>query len=956
MKRESDQIDDDTPVYNSRIINTSIEYIRKHFPELEIWSLLDYAGIKDHELDDPGHWLSQRQIDRFQEICERKLDGRSNAREAGRYIASAEAIGPFRRYLLGLLNPSRAYLLIGKLYSSMSRGAKVTARKLGSSKVEIVCVPMPGINEKVYQCENRIGYFEAVAKFYTKNYAKVEHSSCIYKGDECCRYVISWKSPPYMIWKQIRNYSIPLCSLISLISLFFLPLSVWLFIITIFSLFIVTLSFLSKHLETEELNLSIRNEGKSAESHLIQINKNYENALLFNEIGKAMGGGTNTSEFLRQVSALLEKHLDFDRGMILLADKDSGHLFVACHYGYSQENDSESPEAVSLTNPTAFIQVLMPFYKNKSSILVSSQSEVQDIATKKLQQLMKRRGAKSLACFPIVYKEDTFGILFFENVNKQRRFTQSEKNLLTGVTSQIASGVSNVFTFDKLWESEEKFRNLSENIPDIICTLDLTGTLTWANHACEVILGYPRNEIVGKSFIGLLKEMERKKYIDIIQEIRDMGATVRGQQIQLTGKSGESRTFTSSYAPHLNSSRDVTGIICLFTDITERLELENQLQRAQKMESLGLLAGGVAHDLNNILSGIVSYPELILMDLPEDSPLRKPMKTIHESGMRAAGVVADLLTIARGVAAGKETLNLNRVVNEYLDSPEFNKLEKSNILVGFRTELNDDLLNMKGSPVHLKKVLMNLVVNAAEAIETSGTVTISTYNRYLDEPLMGYENVRRGEYTVLSVSDDGSGISHQDLERIFEPFYTTKVMGRSGTGLGLAVVWNTIQDHNGYINIKTSDKGTTFELYFPVSREEIAEKRDSIRLDEYKGQGENILVVDDEETQREIATGILTKLGYHAEAVSSGEEAIEYVRTNPVDLIVLDMVMPKGINGRETYEEIIKARPGQKAIIASGYAKTDEVGAAQKLGAGKYVKKPYTLEKIGIAVKEELGK
>jgi hypothetical protein len=179
-----------------------------------------------------------------------------------------------------------------------------------------------------------------------------------------------------------------------------------------------------------------------------------------------------------------------------------------------------------------------------------------------------------------------------------------------------------------------------------------------------------------------------------------------------------------------------------------------------------------------------------------------------------------------------------------------------------------------------------------------------------------------GEYTVLIVSDNGSGILPQDLERIFEPFYTKKVMGRSGTGLGLAVVWNTVQDHNGYVNVNTSEKGTVFELYFPVTREELADKREGVPLEDYQGHGEKILVVDDEERQREIASRMLTKVGYNTEAVSSGEEAIRYVKENPVDLIVLDMVMPKGINGRETYEEIIKIRPGQKAVIASGYAKT----------------------------------
>jgi PAS domain S-box-containing protein len=388
----------------------------------------------------------------------------------------------------------------------------------------------------------------------------------------------------------------------------------------------------------------------------------------------------------------------------------------------------------------------------------------------------------------------------------------------------------------------------------------------------------------------------------------------------------------------------------------EKAELESQLHRAQKMEAMGLMAGGVAHDLNNILSGIVSYPELLLMDIPEDSAMWKPIKTIQESGMRAADVVEDLMTIARGVATSKEVMNFNTVVEEYLNSTEHRNLVSIRPSVTFKTRFDADLLNVNGSPTHIKKILMNLVTNASEAIESSGTVIISTMNQYLDQPLRGYEDVVTGEYVMLAISDDGLGISQQDLERIFEPFYSKKVMDRSGTGLGLAVVWNTVQDHKGYINVKSSEKGTVFELHFPVTREELAAEKEGVPPEDYLGHGEKILVVDDEERQREIASGVLTRLGYSAETVSSGEEAIEYVKENPVDLVLLDMVMPKGINGRKTYEEIIKIRPGQKAIIASGYAKTKEVDLAQDLGAGRYIKKPYTLPKVGLAVKEELEK
>jgi two-component system cell cycle sensor histidine kinase/response regulator CckA len=233
---------------------------------------------------------------------------------------------------------------------------------------------------------------------------------------------------------------------------------------------------------------------------------------------------------------------------------------------------------------------------------------------------------------------------------------------------------------------------------------------------------------------------------------------------------------------------------------------------------------------------------------------------------------------------------------------------------------------------------------------------ISTMNSNIDRPLRGYDDVNTGEFVILSVSDEGSGISSDDLERIFEPFYTKKIMGRSGTGLGLAVVWNVAQDHKGYIDVKTGEDGTTFVLYFPVTSREISDRGSAITIDDFKGNAETILVVDDVESQREISCRMLDTLGYKTKAVSSGEGAVEYLKENSVDLLLLDMIMDPGINGRETYARVRRIHPNQKAIIISGFTETDDVKKAQKLGAGKYIKKPVTLEKLGMALKEELEK
>ena len=387
----------------------------------------------------------------------------------------------------------------------------------------------------------------------------------------------------------------------------------------------------------------------------------------------------------------------------------------------------------------------------------------------------------------------------------------------------------------------------------------------------------------------------------------------------------------------------------------DQRQLEVQLRKSQKMEAVGTLAGGVAHDLNNILSGIVSYPELLLMDVPPESPLRQPLLTIQESGQKAAAIVQDLLTLARRGVSVTEIMNLNQLIDQYLNSPENRKILEYHPGVKVKTNLQTKIFNILGSPVHLSKTIMNLVSNAAEAMPSGGAIQITTENQYIDSPIKGYDTVEEGDYVKLTVSDNGVGISPEDIDQIFEPFYTKKTMGRSGTGLGMAVVWGTVKDHGGYIDVQSElGEGSTFTIYFPITRKKLPAEKPDILTDIYMGKGESILIVDDVKQQREIASRMLKKLGYNVLSVPSGEEAVIYMQENTADLLVLDMIMNPGIDGLETFKKILKFHPRQKAIIASGFSESRQVKAAQKMGAGSYLKKPYSFEKIGLAVKAEL--
>ncbi len=553
-------------------------------------------------------------------------------------------------------------------------------------------------------------------------------------------------------------------------------------------------------------------------------------------------------------------------------------------------------------------------------------------------------------------QEDKIGYIEFKKL--ARAFNQVLSSLLK------AQEELKIRAKNELDASEERYRRTIEAAPDCITISRISdGRFLLINEAFEKICGYSVEETLGKTSHELGIFVNREDRNRIVVTLEEKGE-INKHEIRFRRKCGA--VFDSLFSARRIRFEGEDCLLAVVTDYTELKEaeeekkrLEAQLQRALKMEAIGTLAGGVAHDLNNILSGLVSYPELLLMEIPDESPLRKPMITIKESGEKAAAIVQDLLTLARRGVAVTEVLNINSIILEYLNSLEHERLKSYHPGVQVNSDLEKDLLNILGSPVHLFKTVMNLVSNAAEAMPKGGIIRISTTNTYVDTPVKGYDHIKEGDYVVLTISDEGKGIPPEERERIFEPFYTNKVMGKSGTGLGMAVVWGTVRDHNGYIDMKSVEgKGTTFQLYFPITRKEseLVGEKPKISLDSYQGRGESILVVDDVKEQRRISSGMLKKLNYSVASVSSGEEALEYLKKNRADLLMLDMVMDQGMDGLETYRKVLELYPGQKAIIVSGFSETYRVKEAQRLGAGAYVRKPYLIEKIGSAIRHELDR
>jgi PAS domain S-box-containing protein len=956
---------EERPLYNSRNIKVWMEYLQKFHPETRLDAILKSAGFGLHEIEDQGHWFTQTQIDRFYDGVRNATADPQIARKAGRYIPFCHGLRYLNQLAQGFFNPQTAYRLMGKFAEFMSRGAAITTRKLGPCKVEIVAVPKPGVHEKPYQCENRTGLFEAIPQFFTGSLARIEHPECVHRGAGRCRYELTWKTSAAGRWQRVRNRvtaaGIALCLALS----FVFSLPQWQAATLVILLVLLATWVTQLYLENGELTRSIQIQSGHAGNYMDQMDMQYEHAMLVQEIGQATAAILDEEDLCEAVVRAMEKRLDFDRGLIMLASENPSLLTFAAGYGYDAHLNREVREAeFNLTNPASKGIFVRAFRKQRPFLIDDFNTLAEDHSARSYR-FARTLGAQALICVPIVYEKQSIGVLAVDNENSKRPLRQSDISLLSGIASQTAVGLINARAFKRLIGSEKKYRDLVENANSIILRRDAENKVTFFNEFAQRRFGYTEDEIIGKSIFGtiLADTRETRKEFDVlIKALHTDPDTHIVKETRSELRTGESVWITWTHKPIMNNDGDILEILCIGNDITklkraqnEKKELETQLIRAQKMEALGTLAGGVAHDLNNILAGMVSYPELLMLQMPKDDPMRKAVEVIRRSGEKAAAIVQDLLTLARRGVAVNDVVNLNDVVAEYFNSPEHRKLQAVFPQVRFEVKTEPSLLNISVSAVHLAKTLMNLVNNAAEAMVGDGTVTVQTANRYVDKPIRGYDDVAKGDYSMLIVSDTGIGIPPEDRERIFEPFYTKKKMGRSGTGLGMAVVWGTVKDHNGYIDVNSRlGEGSAFTLFFPGTRQHRGGQAKAVTIDSIKGSGEQVVVVDDMTDQREVAQEMLQCLNYNVTTLGSGEAAVDYLRENDADLLVLDMIMDPGIDGLETYKQILRIRPNQKAIITSGFSETDTVRQTQRLGAGPYVKKPYSIETIGSAIRHTL--
>jgi PAS domain S-box-containing protein len=501
----------------------------------------------------------------------------------------------------------------------------------------------------------------------------------------------------------------------------------------------------------------------------------------------------------------------------------------------------------------------------------------------------------------------------------------------------------------ELRRQQGQLQTLLVNLPDIISHWDRTLRYTSISPNVEQLVGVSPAQLIGRTprETGLFSEETLEAWEASSRKVLETGR-IETMEFSTAGPSG-TFSFYLRIVPEFDASGRVVSLIGITQDITERRQLEQRLLRAQRMEAAGRVAAQVAHDFNNLLGPIVAYPDLIRLRVPQDERILEFCDSMQEAALRMAGINENMMTLGRRGLIHQEPIDLNTLVRDALGH-----LQALPETLSLSVQLDPDLLPVRGDPSQLLTALDNLLRNARESMQDEGVLKVRTESIHLDQPLEGYGRIAAGEYVCLTIADTGHGIPPEIRQKIFDPFFSTRHSdGRRGSGLGLSIVQAIVSDHLGSIDLETEvGKGTSFAIYLPVCRDAVKAAPEQ----RVQSGTEKVLVVDDDRLQREVAGELLRKLGYDVATAASGEDAVAYVQEQPVDLVVLDMVMPPWIDGAESYRLMSEIRPGQRAILVSGFAPSDRVEQAQALGAGTYVRKPVTIAKLAGAMREELDK
>ena len=563
----------------------------------------------------------------------------------------------------------------------------------------------------------------------------------------------------------------------------------------------------------------------------------------------------------------------------------------------------------------------------------------------------------SLIIFPLSdEKGNLTGVICLHN-RMPPPFTPQDKEIGSILATLCNETLRATQALETLKESEELYRLLVETMNDGLGMQDLNGRFTYVNYKLCEMTGFTREELLGRDILDFLDEEKKQRFR--IASAKSYKEGFRPFEFEMRRKDGGSFPVIISPQGLKNSEGLLKGYFAVIVDISQRKDdeearrkMESQLQQAQKMESIGTLAGGISHDFNNSLQAILGYTQMLLIDTEKMDTIHSRLLQIEKAAKRAGDLTRQLLAFSRKVDSQLAPADLNHEIRQIEGLLQRTTLK----MIDIRLALQENLKIINADPSQIEQMIMNLAINARDAMNGEGSITVRTENVTIDEEYSkNHYGLVPGEYVLLTFSDTGHGMDEETLGHIFEPFFTTKEPGK-GTGLGLPMVYGLVMKHNGHIECEsTPGKGTSFKIYFPVIKNNIMEMSGKEEEQPIPIGDEGILLVDDEAMVRDLGEHMLLRFGYTVFTAPGSESGLRIYREkmNDISLVILDMIMP-GMGGRRCLEEILKVNPGAKVIIASGYSADGNVQSLLASGARGFINKPFNVREMLVKVREVL--
>ena len=952
--------DDQTPLYHSGILGNYINYLESHHVEIDTDALLHCAGLDRSDLSDKGRFLTQVQINIFHGCLEAMLDDPDISYKVGQYALYMKSTEAIMQYSFQFITPETMYKVIDRFYSKWSRGHLSETRIIGKGHAEITIRTRPGVHEEPFQCRNRQGVFETIAKIQTGQAAEVRHPECIHRGDAVCRYQVQWKAKPSAAWKRFGLYAASAFALLAAGSFFLLPATTWTILALVLTIVWMLFFSYANLLEKKELTGFLKEQGDTADQLIEEIEVRHQNAQLIQEIGQAGADILEIKTFLETALASMDRHLDFSRGLIALYDPGAGRLTHAADYGFSAEERrflAHMDFPIDLDHATdIFIRAL----KSGKPVFFNDLDGRQEDMDPNSVRLLETLRVKSLINVPLIHKREPLGLLFVDTPHK---FNTSDVNLLVGIAAQLATGIVNARSYTQLQESEQRYRLLAENVMDVIWILDVsTLKIKYISPSVENAMGYTPDEIAAMSMDQILTPAAFETAVNTLSRAMDEissgkmdpqreSITLELEEIHKNGRIVPIEVTAGFLTDGNTPSGSVLGIS---RDLSrrksaerEREQIEARLQQAKKMESLGTMAGSIAHNFNNLLMVVLGNLDLARDDLAASSPAALNIQRAINASQRAADLSSMMLTYVGQLKKEIVPLDLSEMVRRVLKN-----MDESTVMnVDLDLDLADPMPLVAADAAQMRQLIAGFVTNAIESLgKERGRVRISTGSMHCDRAYLQTtylkEEKPEGLYAYVEVADTGCGMDAETLGKVFDPFFSTKFTGR---GLGMAAVLGIIRSHNGAVRARsTKGEGSVFTALFPIqgvflTREAPAETAPAVRSDD-----KTVLLVDDDALVMEIGTQFLERLGYTVLTAASGQEAIEIYRRNrdAIDCLLLDFTMP-GMDGMATMQKIREICPDIRILITSGYTRQQIEDRFSAIGPpDDFIQKPFEIQAL----------